>query len=206
MGFATSAKENPRWREPVLAWLHRSMPKPRLAHSLRVETLALDLAHHHGLNGEQAAQAGLMHDLAKYFKPETLLAMARAAGLVLDPLEEAYPQLLHADVSALVAQQDLGVQEPEVLAAIANHTLGRPAMAPLSCILFLADALEPGRGDTPTLNHLRQMSYQNLAAAVYHTCDYKLCQLAAQAKPIHPRALSTRDWFAAHCSVPLPCP
>jgi predicted HD superfamily hydrolase involved in NAD metabolism len=189
------------WREPVLTWLESNLPRPRLAHSLRVEAMAVDLAQHHGLPLEQAAQAGLMHDLAKYFKADTLLSWARAAGLDLDPVDRAHPHLLHAEVSALVAEQVLGMDQPEVLAAIANHTLGRPAMAPLSCIVFLADSLEPGRGDRPELNHLRQISYDDLARAVYLTCDYTFCHLIAQGQPIHPRALLTRNWFLAQaCS------
>ncbi|MGF1569031.1 MAG: bis(5'-nucleosyl)-tetraphosphatase (symmetrical) YqeK [Nodosilinea sp.] len=184
-------------RRRVLAWLDSHVPPQRLAHSLRVETLAAGLARHHGLDAEAAAQAGLMHDLAKYFKAETLLAMARSAGLTLDPVDEGYPHLLHADVSALVAQQEFGVVQPEVLSAIANHTLGRPAMAPLSCVVFLADSLEPERGDSPELNHLRQLSYQNLGQAVYQTCDYTLTHLIAKGQPIHPRAVLTRNGFLA---------
>jgi predicted HD superfamily hydrolase involved in NAD metabolism len=159
--------------------------------------MVVELAHHHGLNSEWAAQAGLMHDLAKYFKAKTLLAMAQGADLPLDPVNQANPHLLHADVSALVAQQEFGVKQPEVLAAIANHTLGQPAMDPLSCAVFLADSLEPGRGTNPTLEHLRQLCYQDLGLAVYHTCDYTLGQLIAKGRSIHPRAVLTRNWFLA---------
>lgn len=181
----------------MLAWLDQHMPRPRVAHSLRVEAMAVDLAQHHGLNSVKAAQAGLMHDLAKYFPTDHLLAMAQTAGLEIDPVDEAYPHLLHAEVSALVAQEDLGMADPEVLAAIANHTLGRPAMAPLSCVVFLADTLEPGRGKGDDLKRLRRLSYQNLTQAVYETCDYTFTHLIHQSRPIHPRAVLTRNWFLA---------
>jgi len=181
----------------VLTWLNSNLPSPRVAHSLRVEAMAIELAQHHGLNCEQAAQAGLMHDLAKYFKPEILLAMARGARLPIDPVDDSNPHLLHADVSALVARQQFGIDNPAILAAIANHTLGRPAMDDLSCIVFLADSLEPGRGQTPDLNHLRQLSYQNLAIAVYRTCDHTLAGLIDKGRAIHPRAVFTRNWFLA---------
>lgn len=186
------------WRGQVLPWLETQMPKPRLAHSLRVETMAVDLAQHHGLDPVKAAQAGLMHDLAKYFPAETLLSMAQQAGLTIDPVDEAHPHLLHADVSALAAQRDLGITDPEVLAAIANHTLGRPSMSPLSCVVFLADTLEPGRGKSDDLKRLRRLSYRHLHQAVYQTCDYTFAHLIEKAKPIHPRALHTRNWFLAH--------
>ena len=184
-------------RQQVLTWLNSNVPSPRVAHSLRVEAMAIELAQHHGLDREQAAQAGLMHDLAKYFKPEALLAMARGAGLPIDPVDEANPHLLHADISALVARRQFGVDDAAILAAIANHTLGRPAMDDLSCIVFLADSLEPDRGQTPKLNHLRQLSDQNLAIAVYHTCDHTLAGLIDKGRTIHPRAVLTRNWFLA---------
>jgi predicted HD superfamily hydrolase involved in NAD metabolism len=121
--------------------------------------------------------------------------MARAEGLDIDPVSEATPHLLHADVSALVARDTFGVKDEEVLQAIANHTLGRPGMSLLSCIVFLADSLEPGRGNTPELEALRQMSYQNLDRAVWLTCDYSLKYLLEKHCLIHPRTIATRNWF-----------
>ncbi|NHC33447.1 bis(5'-nucleosyl)-tetraphosphatase (symmetrical) YqeK [Scytonema millei] len=182
-------------RERVLSWLSEHVPQSRIDHILRVEQMAVELAEHHRQNVEKAAMSGLMHDLAKYFKPAKLLEMARAEGLEIDPVMELHPHLLHADVSAIVARDTFGVQDEEVLQGIANHTLGRPEMTELSCIVFLADSIEPGRGDTPELKALRQMSYQNLSQAVWRTCDYSLKFLIETHCLIHPRTIATRNWF-----------
>jgi len=182
-------------RDQVLAWLADHVPQSRLDHILRVEQMAVELAGHYNLDVEKAAQAGLMHDLAKYFKPLKLLEIARAEGLEIDPVSEVNPHLLHAEVSAIVAKDTFGVKDEEVLQAIANHTLGRPGMSSLSCIVFLADSLEPGRGNTPELEALRQISYQNLHQAVWLTCDYSLKFLIETHCLIHPRTVSTRNWF-----------
>lgn len=182
-------------RQQVLDWLRHHVPESRIEHILRVEQMAIDLAQIHGLDLGQAAQASLMHDLAKYFKPSRLLEMARRAGLPLDPVDEAHPHLLHADISALVAQAEFGVQDPEILAAIANHTLGRPGMDRLSCVVFLADSLEPERGDTPELNHLRQVSREDLTEAMWLTCDDAIRYLITTHRLIHPRTVLTRNWF-----------
>lgn len=156
--------------------------------------MALELAQHYRLDSEIAAQSGLMHDLAKYFKPERLLQMARAAELPIDEVDVAAPHLLHANVSAIVAQSEFGVTNPEILQAIADHTLGRPGMSMMSCIVFLADSLEAGRGDTEELRSLRQLSYENLYRAVWRTCDYSVQHLLATRCLIHPRAILTRNW------------
>ncbi|NES20171.1 MAG: HD domain-containing protein [Symploca sp. SIO3E6] len=193
-------------RDQVLTWLSDNVPASRIQHILGVEQMAGELARHYHVDAAKAAQAGLMHDLAKYFKPKRLLQMARTEcqsdslktgptlPIEIDPLCEANPHLLHADVSAIVARDKFGIQDEEVLAAIANHTLGRPDMSSLSCLVFLADSLEPNRGDTPELETLRLLCRQNLYQAVWRTCDYGLSFLLDSRRFVHPRAILTRNW------------
>jgi len=181
-------------RDRVLAWLADNVSAHRLQHILGVEQMSVELAYRHQVNPQKAAQAGLMHDLAKFFKPSRLLEMAKHNGVEIDSICAANPHLLHADVSAIVAQEEFGVTDEEILEAIRNHTLGRPHMNPLSCIVFVADALEPNRGDTPELEAMRQMSWQNIYKGVQQTCDYSLKYLLDSHKIIHPRAISTRNW------------
>ncbi|HEY9648837.1 MAG TPA: bis(5'-nucleosyl)-tetraphosphatase (symmetrical) YqeK [Chroococcidiopsis sp.] len=182
-------------RQRVLDWLSVNVPESRLQHVVRVEEMAIALAQHHQVDTTLAAQAALMHDLAKYFKPQRLLAMAKADGLAIDPVEELNPHLLHAEVGAIVARDEFGVDHPDVLAAIADHTLGRPGMSPISCIVFLADSLEPGRGDAPELITLRQASQESLPKAVWMSADCTLNHLISRQRLIHPRVLLTRNWF-----------
>ncbi|MEB3339148.1 MAG: bis(5'-nucleosyl)-tetraphosphatase (symmetrical) YqeK [Leptolyngbyaceae bacterium] len=181
-------------RAKVLTWLTNHLPAERLSHVLRVEQTAVELAQHYHLNWEQAAQAGLMHDLAKCWKPSQLLAVAQAEAWELDPVEKANPHLLHAAVGAIVAKTEFGVQDQAVLQAISNHTLGRPGMSLLSCVVFLADSLEPGRGNTPELETLRQASWHNLYQGVALVADYSLKHLIHTRRLIHPRTVLTRNW------------
>ena len=181
-------------RDQVLTWLADNVPASRLQHILGVEQMSIELARHYHLDVEKAACAGLMHDLAKYFKPAVLLQMARDEGIEIDPVCEATPHLLHADVSAIVARDQFGMEDEAVLQAIANHTLGRPGMSPLSCVVFLADSLEPSRGNTPELERLRQVSFAGLEKALSLTCDYSLKFLLDSRCLIHPRTILTRNW------------
>lgn len=184
-------------RDQVLTWLADNVPASRLQHILGVEEMSVELAKHYHLDVEKAAQAGLMHDLAKYFKPDLLLQMARAAKIEVDPICEATPHLLHADVSAIVAREKFGVEDEAVLDAIALHTLGRPGMSDLSCVVFIADTIEPGRGNTPQLEALRQVSRQDLHKALWLTGDYCLKFLLDTRCLIHPRTILTRNWAVA---------
>ncbi len=181
-------------RERVLCWLALNVPQARLKHILGVEEMAVQLACDHGVDVDKASIAGLMHDLAKHFKPQRLLSLAQANGLEIDPVQEADPHLLHADVSAIVASDLFGVYDEEILQAIRDHTLGSPGMSLLSCVVFLADSLEASRGDTPELLALRQLSRCDLYAAVWRTCDYSMGFLLETRKLIHPRTILTRNW------------
>ncbi|WP_317619193.1 bis(5'-nucleosyl)-tetraphosphatase (symmetrical) YqeK [Laspinema olomoucense] len=181
-------------RDRILTWLEHHVTPPRLQHILRVEQFCSELAEHHQLDVEKAKQAGLMHDLAKYFKPQRLLQMAQTEGLELDEILAGEPHLLHADVSAIVARDEFGVKDEEILEAIRNHTLGNPQMSPLSCVVYVADTLEPGRGTSPELVGLRQICLENLVAAVWRTGDYCIRHLVEHQRMIHPRTILTRNW------------
>ncbi len=182
-------------RSQVLTWLQAEVPESRIRHILRVETLAIDLAQRHGVDSTKASQAALMHDLAKFFKPEKLLILAKSHGLTLDPICQAAPHLLHAEVGAWVARETFRVTDEEILNAIANHTLGTPGMDALSCIIYLADSLEPGRGKSEELESLRQLCQQDLKEAVWRTTDFSLQYLLRSQQLIHPRTVMTRNWF-----------
>ncbi|MEM7594246.1 MAG: bis(5'-nucleosyl)-tetraphosphatase (symmetrical) YqeK [Cyanobacteria bacterium P01_A01_bin.83] len=181
-------------RDRIIDWLGENVSRHRLKHILGVEELCITLAQHHQLNEQQAAQAGLMHDLAKFFTPAKLLQLATSAKIPIDEICWHQPHLLHADVSALVAQQEFGVEDPEILAAIRNHTLGTPQMSKLSCVVFIADVLEPNRGDNKRLAAMRAVAPKNLYKCVQQTSDYSLKYLLDKQKIIHPRTVLTRNW------------
>ncbi len=70
-------------------------------------------------------------------------------------------------------------------------------MSKLSCVVFIADALEPNRGDNTELNNLRAVAKENLYKCVQQTSDYSLKYLVDRQKIIHPRAILTRNWALA---------
>ena len=184
-------------RDRVISWLEKNVSPHRLQHILGVEQTSIDLARCHKLNELKAAQAGLMHDLAKFFSPKKLLKIAESAEITVDEICLSSPHLIHADVGAVVARQEFGIKDAEILDAIANHTLGTPGMSKLSCVVFLADALEPNRGDNAELNAMRDLAKKNLYKCVQQTSDYSLKYLVSQQKIIHPRTILTRNWALA---------
>ncbi len=114
-------------------------------HGRSVERTAYVLARKYGVDAEKAALAGLIHDYGKLYSREELLRLAREHGLLLHPLMEQEPALLHAPVGAWLLERDLGLHDEEVLEAVRQHTTGGAQMSMLSRIVYLADFIEPGR-------------------------------------------------------------
>ena len=184
-------------RDRVISWLKQNVSGHRLQHILGVEETCVALARCHQLDERQAATAGLMHDLAKFFSPQKLLTIATSANIPIDEVCLKYPHLLHAEVGAVVARREFKINDREVLNAIANHTLGAPYMSQLSCVVFVADVLEPNRGDNAELAAMRTVAEENLYKCVRQTSDYSLKYLLSKQKIIHPRTVLTRNWAMA---------
>jgi predicted HD superfamily hydrolase involved in NAD metabolism len=147
----------------------------RYAHSVHVARLADRLAQAHGEDSSRARLAGMLHDLARLYSAERLVSECEERGLTIDGFERRHPIVLHARLGAELARESFGVEDPAVLQAIARHTLAAPGMSALDAIVYLADALEPGR-DFAARERLEALAFQDLTAAMravlHSTIDY----------------------------------
>lgn len=107
--------------------------------------MAENIARAHGGNTAKARLAGMLHDLARLYSGERLIAESRSRGIPVSDYERRHPIVLHAPLSARLAAELFGVTDPEVQSAIAKHTLADGEMSVLDCAVYLADTLEPGR-------------------------------------------------------------
>ena len=80
------------------------------------------------------AAAAWLHDALRDADPAALIDVAGE-----------YPDKVRHGPAAAAWLRELGVDDEELLQAIAYHTLGRPGLARLGRFLFMADYLEPGR-------------------------------------------------------------
>ncbi|MFZ0033282.1 MAG: bis(5'-nucleosyl)-tetraphosphatase (symmetrical) YqeK [Candidatus Cybelea sp.] len=140
----------------------------RYAHSVRVARCAEILAQRHTLDSRKARLAGMLHDLARLYAPERLLAESASRRLPIDAEARAHPVLLHAPLSAALARERFGVEDAEVLSAIEKHTTGAAEMSPLDQAVYLADSLEPGRR-FPERGALWELALRDLDAAMRET-------------------------------------
>jgi len=168
----------------------------RFAHTLGVARLARRLALRHGADAERALLAGMLHDLARLYPPEALLAECRARGMPIDDFERANPTVLHARLGAELARERFGVKDEDVLHAIRTHTLGSNVMSALDVIVYLADALEPGRRFEERAG-LERLAMRDLDAAMRETLRATVDYLEAQGRRVAPATAAAIKFFAA---------
>lgn len=156
----------------------------------------------HGVSSEKARVAGLLHDLARLYGADRLVAECRARTIAIGAFEEAHPIVLHAPLSAALAEELFGIRDPEIASAIARHTLAAPAMSPLDCIVYVADGVEPGRtfDERASLWNLAMDDlYEGMKAVLYHGLLYTISHgrlvapqtyEAARAFGLHPEEIT----------------
>jgi predicted HD superfamily hydrolase involved in NAD metabolism len=171
--------------EEVLNLAARILSQKRFNHTLGVAKCAEEMAEHHGLDPLKARYAGLAHDLAKEVPLKEQLTLARHWKLLLYPEDEQNPTVLHGPLAAYWLQHYHQLNDADILAAIAGHTLGRPGMSPLEMLIYSADLTEPGR-DFPEVDKLRGSLYDNLEKGTLACIERTLIYLRKRNKPIHP--------------------
>ena len=143
--------------EEMRALLEKSLKPSRYQHSLGVAETAVFLARRFGVDEEQAQVAGLLHDCAREFRNEDLIAEAEKRLIMVGNIERQMPLLLHAYVGSRLVTEKYGVSDHAVEQAIWRHTVGGAKMTKLDKIIWFADMIEPNR-DYPGVEELRSLA------------------------------------------------
>lgn len=149
--------------------MRQVLPRKRYLHSVAVAHLAAAYAVSIGLSPERALIAGILHDCAKAYPDEQLVADCDRYQIPVTEVERRNGFLLHGKLGAFYAKEKYYITDNEILSAISYHTTGRPGMTDLEKVVFLADYLEPFRTQPtiPTLNEIRKIAFTDINKAVY---------------------------------------
>lgn len=172
----------------------KDLPQELLSHCERVRAICLELAQRWGASPEKAQFAALTHDLARALEAEELLSLARSYKLINDEVELLHPVLLHGPVGAAILKHQWGIDDEEVLRAVACHTAGCVDMTLLGKILFLADKTEDEKASLrPGLAQIREMADIDLDRAVLEMMDRLILYHIENKHPVHPSCLAARN-------------
>ena len=184
--------------EEMRVLLQQSLKPKRYEHSVRVYETALKMAEHFHADVKKVAIAALIHDCGRQISKEQSVAKAKELGILVDPVEEAQPILLHAKLGVYYAVHKYGVDanDKEVLDAIRYHSTGTADMTDTAKIVFLADLIEPGR-DFEGVEEIREASFQDLDRGMLLAYDNTIRYLLEDGLLIHPDAIAGYNQLAA---------
>ncbi|MCQ2240528.1 bis(5'-nucleosyl)-tetraphosphatase (symmetrical) YqeK [Treponema sp.] len=124
----------------------KTAEKPkRFEHSVRVAETAEYMCSLYGLDEKKGYLAGIAHDICKNISEEEMKALAIQDGEKISDVENLKPSLLHGRAAAVLLKNKFGVEDREVIQAVAVHTLGGVDICDLAKVVYSADKIEPGR-------------------------------------------------------------
>ena len=176
--------------EPIVL---RLLNTNRVKHVLGCRDTAVELACHWGANEEDAARAGILHDITKAIDGPLQLTLCEAYGKILSGFSRKYPKTLHALTGSLVAERIFG-ENKAVVSAIAHHTTGKADMTLLEKIIYVADYMEPNR-NFPGVEELRRLAYSDITAALKLGLEMTLEHLNRQGNEVSPESKEALAWL-----------
>ncbi len=150
-------------RDYILEQVREIIPEPRRLHTQGLLDTAYHLAELYGVDRDKVEMAGTCHDMYRLLDSEEINKLIYKYGV-----DEKYlnnPSLAHSKIAVKAMAKDFGITDEDILAAVEFHTTGRPGMSKLEKIIYLADAIEPGR-PFPGVEQIRAVSEINLDLAV----------------------------------------
>ncbi len=170
------------------------LSEKRFAHTVNVAEEAKRLATVWGADSDRAYLAGIIHDIEKEIPKSQALGILAEYGYIPDETEKQNPELLHGKLAAYIARDKFGIDDDEVLSAVAYHTTGRPGMSLLEKIIYVADFTEPAR-TYPEADGIRELADNNIDKAVLYQADMVIKFIIEKGRPLHIDTVNTRNYF-----------
>ena len=136
------------------AKLKKDLKPQRYEHTINTVLKAMELAVGQNVDKEVVFIASLLHDCAKYKTPTE--EQKKELQDFID-----CPPILHAPFGAIIARDEYGITDENILNAIKYHTTGRSGMTMEEMIVCLADAIEDGRS-YPALESVKKAAEQGI--------------------------------------------
>ena len=169
-----------RLKEEIMPYIESHLKPSRLEHTKNVAQLARKMAAKQGVDVNKAEIAALLHDMAKYEdRPGVNMNIA------------------HGKIGAEMARDIFGIEDEDILNAIAYHTTGRAGMSDLEKIIFLADAIEPGR-NYPSVDEIRRVAEEDIDKACILSLDRTITYVRNRGAELHPDSINAKKYLEDH--------
>ena len=173
--------------------LRNSMSEYRYNHSINVMKKTIELARIYNVDENEAALAGLCHDIAKELSLEESLKIAEENKIEFDEIEKLNPQLMHGKIGAYLVKDRYNMNE-NIQNAIKFHTITDKSMNMLAKIVFVADKIEEGRTNEG-ISEEAELAKKDIDKAIILIIDNTIKYLLNENKLIHTKEVEMRNYL-----------
>ena len=184
-------------KELIVEQLQQYISKQRMAHTFRVETVAMQLATIHRADNNIVKAAALLHDIAKKQTPESMTHMGVSISAKLNNLWVQYPAVWHAFAGPLLIEHIFGLDNQHVNEAIRYHTTGYDQLSTEAKVIYVADFIEPDRRHS-CVEIVANFANTDLDKAVAAVTFCSIDKLQKKAVSIHPNTQKCWDAFGSY--------
>ena len=139
-----------------------------LKHAEEVAETAVRLAEIHHLDPGKTRIAALLHDISAIMTPQEMYGMISERHMPTDPAEEKYHFLLHQRVSRIIAEEQFGIRDEEILDAVECHTTLKKNAGCYDKAVFIADKISwDQEGAPPNYETLKRLAAESLDEACF---------------------------------------
>lgn len=197
MNISSTFDSFERLRESIADYIEKNATEKRKIHTEGVRQTALYLAEKYGPGDavlkQKAEIAALFHDMYRGVSGDVLNYYVKHLGLE----EKRYKDnanLAHGKIAAAVMEREYEITDPDLLNAVSFHTTGRPEMSLLEKIIYIADAIEPGR-NYPGVEKLRETAETDLDLACLQSLTSTMEYVRGDKKYLDEDTVLAREYF-----------
>lgn len=180
----------------LTVFLKPRMGKKRFIHSVNVAYEATKLAKRYKADEDKAFVAGYLHDCAKELDVDHQRSLAEKSKLPPEPVELAAAPLLHAIAGAVTVNEELGIKDDDIFAAIRYHTIGAPDMSLLGQIIYLADLVSEDR-DYKDVKRMRKLAYEDIDIAMLEALKFSISDSVKKGNSIAASTMLAYNQYAS---------
>lgn len=187
--------ENREKIENIRKKLKERVNEKRYIHTLGVVEKAIEIGKKYGVDIQKLEIAGLLHDIAKNMNIDEMKKLCiENFSDEFDREDFEISELLHSFVGYLVAKDEFGIRDNEILEAIKYHTIGKKGLSILGRIIYIADGIEKNRV-YPNVEYLREKVDENMDIGIIEEIDRKREYLEKAGGKLHKNTLEMREWL-----------
>lgn len=189
------SKETELLVEKIKKDMKNELSQMRYEHCIGVMNKAVELAKIYHVNEDDAALAGLTHDIAKEIPTNDAFEIAKKNLIEFDEIEKMNTSLIHGKVGAFIVKERYNLNE-DIQNAIKYHTTTDKDMDMLARIIYVSDKVEEGRQSAIyDISYERELAKKDIEQTLIYILNENMKSLLTKGKLIHPKSLVTRNYL-----------